>query len=465
VTSSESTSSPDPLGLEPAEMRRLAHRVVDLVLDHVERRADGPALVPGDPVALAEALGGPLPEAPGDPDAALDALAHVALGHMQHAAHPRFLTRIPGPAAWAGVLGEWLGTGTNAIAASWAGGAGPSEVEVVVLEWLRTALGMPEGAEGVLLSGGSIASLTALAAARLERGPGPVYLSDQAHASIPRALRALAWADVRLLPSDAEGRLDPAVVAEAARADRTAGLAPGVVVATAGTTNTGAADPLDALADLCAVEGLWLHVDGAHGAAAALHPAGLAQLGPGLARADSLVLDPHKWLFQPYDAGCLLVRHPGVLARAFSMAPEYLADVVSSGEVDFRDRSLELSRRARGLKLWLTFRVHGAAAVREAIGRGIALAEHVERRVTEPGSPWELVTPAQLGIVTFALRGAAAEEHVRRAAAVTASGWAAVSTTTLRGRTVLRICAINPLTTPEDLDETLRRLSRPEAGG
>src|SRR3954471_8592092 len=133
MTFSGSKSSPDPLGLEPAEMRRLAHRVVDLVLDHVEARADGPALTAGDPAALAAALGGPLPEAPGDPDAALDALAHVALYHMQHAGHPRFLTRIPSPAAWTGILGEWLGTGTNAIAASWAGGSGATEGEGVGL--------------------------------------------------------------------------------------------------------------------------------------------------------------------------------------------------------------------------------------------------------------------------------------------------------------------------------------------
>src|SRR4051794_22297497 len=177
MTCSGSKSSPDPLGLEPAEMRRLAHRVVDLVLDHVEAREDGPALSTGDPTELAAALGGPLPEAPGDPDAALDALAHVALRHMQHAGHPRFLTRIPSPAAWAGVLGEWLGTGTNAIAASWAGGSGPSEVEVVVLEWLRTALGMPEGTEGVLLSGGSIAPLPPLAPPPPQRGARARYLS------------------------------------------------------------------------------------------------------------------------------------------------------------------------------------------------------------------------------------------------------------------------------------------------
>src|SRR4051794_500985 len=173
MTSSGSKSSPDPLGLEPEEMRRLAHRVVDLVLDHVEARADGPALSAGDRAALAVALGGPLPEAPGDPDAALDALAHVALHHMQHAGHPRFLTRIPSPAAWTGILGDWLGTGTNAIAASWAGGSGPSEVELVVLEWLRAGLGLPEGTEGVLLSGGAPAPPTPPAPPPVVRGPRP----------------------------------------------------------------------------------------------------------------------------------------------------------------------------------------------------------------------------------------------------------------------------------------------------
>ena len=230
------------------------------------------------------------------------------------------------------------------------------------------------------------------------------------------------------------------------------------MVASAGTTNSGAVDPLDALADLCAAEGMWLHVDGAYGAPAALVPAGRAALA-GLERADSLVLDPHKWLFAPYDVGCLFVREPGVLANAFAMLPEYLVDTLGrADEVDFRDRSLELSRRSRALKLWLALRTYGVGAVRNAIARGIALAEHAERCL-EADRRWEIVTPAQLGVITFAWRGAGDGEHAARAAALARDGYAAVSSTTLRGRAVLRLCTINPRTTEGEIEETIARLA------
>ena len=448
------------LDLAPDEMRRLGYWVVDRVVEHFAGLRDTPALRTGSPAELMAALGGPPPEEPGDPLAAMTTLLDSALLNMQHADHPRFFARVPGPSSFAGVLGEWLGTGFNVIVASWAGGSGPATVELVVLEWLRELLGLPEGTEGVLLSGGSLANMTGLAAARHRHGPGVAYLSDQTHASIARGLRHLGFApeQVRVLPSDAGLRLDPAAVAAAVTEDRAAGRRPGFVVASAGTTNSGAVDPLDALADLCAAEGMWLHVDGAYGAPAALVPAGRAALA-GLERADSLVLDPHKWLFAPYDVGCLFVRAPGVLADAFAMLPEYLVDTLApAGEVDFRDRSLELTRRSRALKLWLALRTHGVGAVRNAIARGIALAEHAERCL-EADLRWEVVTPAQLGVITFAWRGAGEGEHAARAAALARDGYAAVSSTTLRGRAVLRLCTINPRTSEGEIEETIARLA------
>ena len=241
---------------------------------------------------------------------------------------------------------------------------------------------------------------------------------------------------------------------------RPLGRRPGFIVATAGTVNSGAVDPLNALADLCTAEDLWLHIDGAYGAPAAFCDAGRLALA-GIERADSLVLDPHKWLFQPYDIGCLLVRRPGSLEEAFSMTPEYLTDATARhGEVDFRDRTLELSRRARALKLWLTFRIYGVSRIRAAIARGIALAEYAER-VLEANDEWEVVTPAQLGIVTFARRDSTEEDHAALAAALTAGGYAAVTSTKLRGRSVLRLCTINPRTTEADITSTLEHLAAP----
>jgi glutamate/tyrosine decarboxylase-like PLP-dependent enzyme len=455
----------ETLGVSPEEMRRLGYWVVDAVVEHFEHGRDQPAIRTGTPDALGAALGGPVPEEPADPIEAMQVLVDTALTHMQHGDHPRYFARVPGPSSFAGVLGDWLGTGFNPLVASWAGGSGPATAELVALDWLRELIGLPAGTEGVLLSGGSLANLNALAAARHAGGPGVAYLSDQTHASIKRGLIALGFGPehIRVLDSDGDFRMAPAAVAAAIAEDRRAGRRPGFVIATAGTTNTGAVDPLDALADLCAAEDLWLHVDGAYGAPAALTASGRAAM-PGLHRADSLVLDPHKWLFQPYDIGCTFVRRPGALAAAFAMTPEYLADTVAdAGEVDFRDRTLELSRRARGLKLWLSFRMYGARAMRAAIERGIALAEHAEA-VLRADARWEVVTPAQLGIVTFALRDAAEGEHARRADAVAESGWAAVSTTTLRGRSVLRLCTINPRTTEEEIGETIARLGQPPTG-
>jgi aromatic-L-amino-acid/L-tryptophan decarboxylase len=441
-------------------MRRLGYWVVDRVVEHFEHGADGPAIKAAPADDLRQALGGPVPEAPGDPIEAMQTLVDVALGNMQHGDHPRYFARVPGASSYAGVLGEWLGTGFNAIAASWAGSSGPSTVELVALEWLAALLGLPEETEGILMSGGSLSSMTALAAARAHLGPGVAYLSDQTHASIPRALTSLGFPpeQIRMLPSDDRLRLTAEAVAEAVRDDRRRGLSPRFIVATAGTTNTGAVDELDGLAELAAAEGMWLHVDGAYGAPAALCPTGRAVLR-GLELADSLVLDPHKWLFAPYDVGCLFVRRPGVLDRTFSMRPEYLADVrPDTAEVNFGDRSLELTRRSRALKLWLMLKVNGAARVREAIERCIGLAEYAQR-LLESDQRWEVVTPAQLGIVTFARPDWSAEQHSTQAAGLAASGYATVTSTALRGRQALRLCTINPLTTPADIEQTLLRLA------
>lgn len=454
--------SGDPLGMPEAEMRRLGYWVVDQVVEHFQSGADGPAVQTSSPVELRAVLGGSPPTTPGDPLAAMQLLVDVALANMQHGDHPRYFSRVPGPASFAGVLGEWLGTGFNAIAASWKGGSGPATVELVVLDWLRDLLGMPEGSEGVLASGGSLANTTALAAARQAEGDGIAYLSDQTHSSIARGLLAMGFAPemVRVIGTGDDLRLTPDLVATQMAGDRAAGRRPGFVVATAGATNTGAVDDLVGLSDLCAAEGMWLHVDGAYGAPAALCERGRRVL-TGIDRADSLVLDPHKWLFQPYDVGCLLVRRPGVLDATFHMTPEYLLDVRGeTAEVDFRNRSLELSRRSRALKIWLTFHTYGLERIAAAIEHGILLAEAAERMLVADAR-FELVTPAQLGIVTFALHGASHEQHTSRAEALGRDGYAAVTTTRLHQRSVLRLCTINPRTGEDDVAATLERLAQP----
>ena len=451
----------DTLGMSPEEMKTLGYRVVDLVVERLLSRQDEAAIVTGSPVALRAELGGPIPEDPGDPEAALQKLAKVGLFHQQHSDHPRYFARVPGPSSFGAVLGEWLATGFNTIAASWGGGSGPATLELVVVDWLRQLMGMPKDTEGVLLSGGSMANLTAMVAARATCGDGVVYLSDQTHSSITQGLLAMGLPsdNLRVLASDENFRIPIRKLSAAIEEDQQVGRSSMMVVASAGTTNTGAIDPLHEIADLCEAHSIWFHIDGAYGAPAALTQEGKRILS-GLERADSLVLDPHKWLFQPYDVGCTLVRRPGALQKAFSMTPEYLHDVKGNDtEVDFRDRSLELTRRSRAAKLWMSFHTYGRNRMRQAIEKSIALAEYAEKMIRDEPDVWELVTPAQLGIVTFALRGADDREHSLRVQRLSDTGYSTVSSTTLKGRRVLRLCLINPLTTEADIEGTLERLA------
>jgi aromatic-L-amino-acid/L-tryptophan decarboxylase len=452
----------EPLSLPPDVMRRLGYRVVDRIVAHLEGLAGQPPVRVGDAAELRASLGGPPPEAPGDPDAALDRLFDDVLPFIQRGDHPRFFARIPSPSNFVAVLADAAGAGHNVFAGSWTGGSGPATVELVVLDWLRALCGLPAGSEGVLVSGGSVGNLVALAAARtarLEGGPDPaavVYASGEAHTAVGRALRILGFGaeQLRLLPTDEGLRLRPADLSAAVAADRAAGRRPFCLVATAGTTSTGAVDPLGELADVCAAEELWLHVDGAYGAPAVLTAPGQAVLA-GLERADSLVLDPHKWLFQPYEIGCVLVREPSLLERTFTLSGIYLRDV-AGGEVNFRDRSVQLTRGSRALKLWLSIQVFGLAAFREAVARGIALAEHAEA-VLRARAGWEVVSPAQLAIVCFRRDGDDALQ-TQIAAAMAADGFALPSTTELGGRVALRMCTINPRTTSRDVEATIARM-------
>jgi len=427
------------LSLPPDELRALGHRVVDALVEHWSDAGAGPPLRTGSRAELEAALREDVPEEAGDPSAAVEVLLRDVLPFVQHADHPRFFARVPSPSNPVSALADALGAAFNAFAGSWAGGSGPAVVELVVLDWIRALCGLPLGGDGILLSGGSISSLTALAASQRRR----LIASDQTHASVLRAARILGM-DVEVLESDGAFRLPAAAVEGVVGAED-------CVVATAGTTNTGAVDPLPELAALCRGAGAWLHVDGAYGAPAALTARG-RELLAGLEHFDSLALDPHKWLFQPYECGCLLVRDPEALTRTFHMAPEYLRDVLGSDEVNFRDRGPQLTRGSRALKLWLSLKTFGAAAFRAGVERGMALAERAEAKLREAG--FEVVTPAQLAVVTFAC-----PDPDGVAAAMVAEGYAAPSTTVLRGRTVLRMCTINPRTTDEEIDETVARLA------
>ena len=464
-------SVPERLELTPDEMRALGYRVVDAIVEHFERLPETSPVGRGERPELEALLREPPPEQGTDPAVLVRFLCEQVFTRILKVDHPRFFAFVPSPSNFVGAMADALAAGFNGFVGSWFSGSAMAQLELVTVDWLRQLCGLPESAGGLFVSGGSMANLTCLAAARHarleERMAGAVvYYSDQTHSSVERALRVLGFASEQLtrLPSGEDFRLELEALRRAVAADRVAGKTPFCVVANAGTTNTGAVDPLAELARFCRAEDLWLHVDGAYGAAAALVPEGRALL-TGLELADSLSLDPHKWLFQPFESGCALVREERWLTDTFRILPEYLRDVHrSEEEVNFCDRGVQLTRNFRALKLWMSLKVFGLAAFREAIARGMRLAEVAEQRLREAGC-FEVVTPAQLGVVTFryAPPGLAADqiEAVNQGlvTATLADGYAVLTSTVLRERTVLRLCTINPRTTEEEIAETVRRLA------
>ena len=452
----------DPLSLPPDELRRLGHYVWDRLVDRWEALDAEPPIARIDPGWSRDSIA-PCPDQPSDPQQAIDRLFDEILPRGQRAEHPRMFARIGGPSNPVSVLADLIGTGHNVFAGSWTGGSGASVVELAVLDWLAEWMGMPETTEGVLVSGGSVATLTALAAGAHDRvddrDQATAYVQEHTHAAITKAWRILGFnpANLRVLRADPGYRLQPAAVEAALRLDREAGLQPFALIGTAGTTSTGSVDPLNDLADLAQREGLWFHVDGAYGAPARLTPAG-RDLLTGVERADSLVIDPHKWLFQPYEIGAVLVRQAGLLKHTFTLDGAYLRDS-HTGMVEFRERGPQLTRGSRALKLWLSLTVFGLQAFRDAIERTIGLAEYAESLLT-PERGWEVVSSATLAIVCFRRAGATDEQTDAMVRATVADGYAAPSTTVLDGRSVARLCTINPRTTEADLVGTIERLER-----
>jgi glutamate/tyrosine decarboxylase-like PLP-dependent enzyme len=455
-------------------MRAMAARVTDLVTRHLASLREQPARVTLSRPEAKRLIGDIAPTAPEHGigfDAALEELAERVLPYHAREPHPRFLGYVPSIPTFPSVLGDWLATGYNFFAGVWPIASGPNEIELVVLDWFRQWLGMPEGTGGLLTSGGSTAALMAVVAARHARiGDDAtllprlvMYASRQTHSAAIRAawIAGVPRANVRVLATDDTWALQAETIERAIAEDRANGRIPFLVVATAGSTNTGAVDDLPAIADLCAREALWFHVDAAYAAFAVLTSSGGDQLR-GIDRADSIVMDPHKWLFVPFECGALLAREPARLKAAFHIMPEYLKDVApSEEEVNFADYGEQLTRYSRALKIWLSIRTFGTAPIREMIDSGIALAEHVEAVVRrEPAL--ELLAPARFGICCFrvhprGLDDAAALDALNEGinAGVNARGRFLFSSTRVKGAFSLRVCTHNWRTTEADLDELM----------
>ncbi|MCI0457520.1 MAG: aminotransferase class V-fold PLP-dependent enzyme [Gemmataceae bacterium] len=391
--------------------------------------------------------------------------------HAMRTNHPRFFAFIPGAPSPVSVLGDWLCAAVNFFDGVWLEAAGPAQAELVVLDWFKEFLGYPPGASGILTGGGSEATLTALAVARErltyeERARAVLYVTEHRHWSADRAARILGLRPDRIhpVPADDAFRLSPQALAEMAARDRASGLLPWALVANAGATNTGTVDPLRALAEVCRREGLWLHVDAAYGWSAALTEEGKEALD-GIALADSLTLDPHKWFAQTFEAGCVLVREGRRLAETFALRPDYMKDVEpGEDEVNFADCGLALTRRFRALKIWLSIKVLGLGWFRELVARCCRLAEYVEALLSREGV-FEILSPRQLSIVAFryvppGMRDEAVLDRLNMELLekVRATGRVFLSSTRLRGRVALRFCFVNWRTTAPDVEEAVRLL-------
>ncbi len=444
-------------------LRALGHRMIDDMFDQLAGLRDQPVWRKL-PEALRDELQAPLPREPGSAGQAYAAFQRLVLPYSVGNLHPRFMGWVHGGGNPVGMLAELLAGGLNANC----GGRdhAPIEVERQVIRWSAELLGLPREAGGVLVTGTSIANLIGVLVAR-HTALGPVvrsggvgghglvaYASAGAHGCIPRAMdmAGLGTDALRLVACDGEGRMDPAALGPAIAADRAAGLRPFLVVGTAGTVDTGAIDPLDALANLCAETGLWLHVDGAFGAMAALSPK-LRPLLAGIERADSVAFDFHKWAQVPYDCGCVLVRDARLQLETFAQSVAYLRRDqrgLAGGQPWPCDLGPDLSRGFRALKVWMTLQSYGADRLGAVVEHTCALAQAMARRVAaEPAL--ELLAPVALNVVCFRLRALDDAGNAAVVAGLHEAGIAAPSTTTIAGRLAIRAAIVNHRTRLEDV--------------
>ncbi|HVP14299.1 MAG TPA: pyridoxal-dependent decarboxylase [Terriglobales bacterium] len=412
--------------------------------EFVTRNANGPAFHgpgSGRPAPT------PLPLEPARFDRVLAEYRDLALTRSLVPTSGRFFGYVPGGALPSAAIGDYLAALTNPYAGVYAASPGAAEIENDAVRWLVEMVGYPDSAWGTLQSGGSLATLTAVVAARETRPPGAwargvLYLTDECHLAIRKALHVAGLEHVaaRLVPVDDGLRMSVPALERMLREDRAAGLEPWMVFASAGTVNTGAVDPLDSLADLCAREGLWLHVDAAYGGFFVLVPGARERLR-GMARADSVVLDPHKGLFLPYGCGAVLVREGQRLRAGFAFTSHYLSDVHHDEDASPADYSPELTRHFRGLRLWTSLRLHGLERLRAALEEKLLLARLAHERLSAMPEI-EAGPEPQLSIAAFRVRGEGDARTERLHARLLDRGRVYLSSTRLGGRLFLRICVL-----------------------
>ena len=452
------------LDLDADQMERLTEGATSFVIDHLTRLGEQPSWDTDGAEQLGEELTRPLPEAGRPFEETLHDMGR-AIAKSYNTASGRYMAYIPGGGLYPAALADYIALTANRYVGMHDAAPALVAIERMAIDWLREFVGYPEGAEGLLTTGGTLSTLVALVTARTVRlGEDMVgatyYTSEQAHSCIAKSARlaGLPTAGLRLISTDERLRMDPAALAKQVAADRAAGLRPFLVAATAGTTNTGAVDPVPAIADICESEGLWLHVDGAYGGFFRGVPGG-HELLPGLERADSLVLDPHKSLFLPYGTGCLLVREPGQLQQAHGSAADYLQDLTATAH-NFAEMSPELTREARGLRVWAAVDFYGAEALRDALREKLDLAQwlHDELSMTEG---IEMGDRPQLSVVSFRFRSADGDSDALNEALlhkINARRRIFLSSTKINGLFTLRVCLLHFRTNGDEVKAALEEI-------
>ena len=453
------TPPANELFLSAEDFRRLGHRVVDWIADYRAGVADRPIQTPVEPGTLLARLPKSAPEAPEGFEAVLADVERLLLPSLPHWQHPRFFAYFPSNGDLASVLGDFLSSGLGVLGLAWQSAPALTELEERVVDWLRQLSGLPDCFRGVIQDTASTCTFLALlcarerstghgaAAAGMQHGGAPlvVYTSQQAHSSVAKAalLAGFGRDHVRAIAVDAQFALDASALSQAIVADRQAGLRPCAIVATTGTTATTAMDPLAACATLAQQHGLWLHVDAAMAGTAMLLPE-CRPLWHGVEHADSLVVNPHKWLGVAFDCSVYWVRDEDHLVRVMSTNPSYLRTAVDDRVKNYRDWGIALGRRFRALKLWSLLRTHGAARLRERLRRDLANAQWLAATIAA-APQWRVLAPVPLQTVCVrheppGLTEEALDQHTQRwLAAVQQSGAGWLTPAQLNGRWMVRI--------------------------
>ena len=459
------------LQLSKQQMRDYGYKVIDQLVEHFDTQADKPPVCLASRQQMDELL---YEKIPLQPTQAEEVLTHVIENVMPNCGihtHPKSYSFVPGPNNFVSVMADTLASGFNIFSGSWQASPAAAEIEIMMINWLLDMFGFPvKKGGGLFTSGGSMANLTAIVTARRikcgeEFSNAIVYLSDQAHSSNIKALSVLGFGkkQIQIIPTDLEFKISLNKLKNAIAIDKLNKRQPFCFIASAGTTNTGTVDPLSELSKICKSENIWLHVDGAYGGAAIMADNG-KQLLKGIEKADSVTVDPHKWFYQPYEIGCLLVKDYRWLSGTFTEKPEYLRDVEGNkSEINFFDHGVQLTRSFKALKLYMSFKTFGLSAFKQAVQYNISLAETTEKIIRE-SDKWEVISPATLAVINFRynpLDGNYTDKQLDRlnqsiSKQIITSGEALLTTTVLQNQIVMRMCLINPRTTIDDVRETLQ---------